>query len=354
MEINFKVVRRYLEGNERKGDKDQIIDWFSDIRFEKDIRRKFRTYWDELSGEKDLENCDGSVILGRIHQKIKRDEFRKKAGRSGVSYFFSVAQKVAAILFIPLIIYMWASRQNEFHPIAGTAYSEIYSPLGTRTKFHLLDGSTGWLNGGSYLKFPTEFRGRYRKVQVKGEAYFDVATDLKRPFVVKGVHTSAVAYGTSFNVQTYPGDSEARITLVSGEMSLFGVINGRRQKLADLNPDQMFIYNQDRNAHRVENVDAKTVTAWKEGKLVFRNEIFTSVVEKINRWYNVQLIIIDDALRSYYYQATFTDETLDEVLKLLQHSAPIKYKDLGRIRRPDGTFEKRKIELYYDRSYNHS
>jgi ferric-dicitrate binding protein FerR (iron transport regulator) len=89
------------------------------------------------------------------------------------------------------------------------------------------------------------------------------------------------------------------------------------------------------------------VTSWTEGKLAFRDENFTDVVRKINRWYNVELVIKDEALRSYSYQATFMDETLDEVLKLLHHSAPIVYRDLGRKKRADGTFEKRRIELYY-------
>jgi ferric-dicitrate binding protein FerR (iron transport regulator) len=94
-------------------------------------------------------------------------------------------------------------------------------------------------------------------------------------------------------------------------------------------------------------VDAEKVMAWKEGRLVFRDEKFPAIVRKINRWYNVELIIKDEALKDFSYQATFVDETLDEVLNLLQHSAPIRIRDLGRKKRADGTFEKRSIELYY-------
>jgi ferric-dicitrate binding protein FerR (iron transport regulator) len=108
-------------------------------------------------------------------------------------------------------------------------------------------------------------------------------------------------------------------------------------------------YHPEERLHRIKEVDVSLVTAWKDGKLAFRDESFVEIVKKINRWYNVELMIIDEALKTYSYQATFMDETLDEVLKLLQFSAPIRFKDLGRVRRPDGTYEKRKIEMYYDK-----
>lgn len=347
MEIDLQVVKRYLNRKEREGDKDQIIDWFSDITFEKDIQKKYRLFWDELSGSEDLDDCDGSVMLGRIYHRIKKDDMKKLSGKKGRVRFLNVISKVAAVLFIPLLAYVWITSGGDLPIASETAYSEIYSPLGTRTKFYLQDGSTGWLNGGSDLKFPAEFKGKSREVVLRGEAYFDVVSNSKKPFVVKGEQTSVVAYGTSFNVQAYPDDLETRITLVSGKVRLLGRINGKVLHLCDLKPDQMAVYQVDQGMCRVETVDVKEVTAWKDGKLAFRDENFTEVVRKINRWYNVELVIMDKALRSYSYQVTFMDETLDEVLKLLHISAPIEYRDLGRKKRPDGTFEKRKIELYY-------
>jgi ferric-dicitrate binding protein FerR (iron transport regulator) len=148
-------------------------------------------------------------------------------------------------------------------------------------------------------------------------------------------------------VQAYPEDPEIRITLVSGNVRIMERKNRRLVTLTDLIPGQMCEYYPGTGLKHVENTDVRTVTAWKDGKLSFRDEVFTEVVRKINRWYNVELIIMDEELRSYSYQATFLDETLDEVLKLLQHSAPIEYKDRGRGKRPDGTFNKREIELHY-------
>lgn len=347
MEIDFQIVKRYLNGKDKKGEKDQIIDWFSDIRFEKDLQTKYRILWDELEDHETALDCDGSAILGRIYRKIKNDEYQNLPEKRGLVRILNVLSKVAAVLFIPLLAYLWISRGIDFPNTTETAYSTIHSPAGTRTMFYLPDGSSGWLNGGSSLKFPTEFRGKSREVYLKGEAYFDVLTDPKRTFKVQGDHTVVIAYGTAFNVQTYPEDPDARITLLNGSVSLYGKVHGKALKLADLYPNQMCTYEPDIRRHQIETVDVSNVTAWMEGKLAFRDEAFTDVVRRINRWYNIELIIMDEALKSFSYQATFMDETVDEILKLLSHSAPIEYKDLGRKRRADGTFEHRKIEIYY-------
>jgi transmembrane sensor len=347
MEIDFQVIKRYLEGTEWKGDKDQILNWFSDLKFENDIRKKYRQFWDELANDTDMDECDGSVILGRIYHKMKNDEYRKLPKKKGMVRILNIITKVAAILFIPLLAFLWVIKGSDVSSSAKSSYSEIYSPLGTRAMFYLPDGSTGWLNGGSKLKFTTEFRGKSREVFLEGEAYFDVLTDAKKPFIVNGKHSNVIAYGTSFNVHAYPEDPSVQITLVSGNIGVFERKNGKFLNLANLKPGQMYECYPGTHLNRIETVDVNKVAVWKDGKLAFRDESFADVVSKINRWYNVEIIIMNKALRSYSYQATFVDETLDEVLKLLERSAPIEFKDLGRERNEDGTFGKRKIELYY-------
>lgn len=347
MEVDFQVIKRYIEGKERNGDKDRIIDWFSDIRFESDIRKKYKLLWDEMTEDNGLEECDGSKILGRIYHKMKNDEYQSRPPKKGMIRFLNVLTKVAAILFIPLLAYLWVVKGSDISTHSQASYSQIYSPLGTRTMFFLPDGSTGWLNGGSYLKFPTEFKGKSRDVFLEGEAYFDVLSDSKKPFSVNGKNRSVIAYGTSFNVCAYPDDPEIQITLIKGSIGIFERNNGKLKNLADLKPGQMYICYPGTGLYRIENVDTNKVAAWKNGMLAFRDEPFTEVVRKMNRWYNVEIEIMDEALSLHPYQATFMDETLDEVLNLLKISAPMEFKDLGRDNNADGTFGKRKIELYY-------
>jgi ferric-dicitrate binding protein FerR (iron transport regulator) len=213
--------------------------------------------------------------------------------------------------------------------------------------FYLPDGSTGYLNSGSHLKFPAEFKGKSRKVELKGEAYFDVLSNPRKPFIVSGTSINVIAHGTSFNVMAFPEDKINQVTLVSGEVKIQGKRDGHIQNIGILKPDQMCIYDESSSFYRFVPVDANRIVAWKAGKLIFRDEPFEEVVKRLNRRYNTNMVIKDEKLKSYKYLATFEDETLDEVIKLIKISAPIEVRELAREKNQDGTFDKRTIEFYY-------
>ena len=186
MDVDFQVIKRYVKGYERDGDKEIILDWFSDLKYEKSLRKHYSHIWNEIAQKLDLEGYDGSMILGRIYHEIKLEESRALQGKRMMTRFIHIASRVAAVLFIPLIAFLYIYRNNFMPASSETASSEIYSPLGTRTMFFLPDGTTGWLNGGSHLEFSSEFKGRSREVLLRGEAYFDVLSDTKKPFIVSG------------------------------------------------------------------------------------------------------------------------------------------------------------------------
>ncbi len=347
MEVDFQLIKRYLDGTGKDGDKEIIINWFSNFQAEGNLRKQYHRYWSELAHKLDIEGYDGSGILGRIYHEIKLEESRSLPRKKPMIRIINNIARVAAVLFIPLIAFVYLNRGNFMPTGTEIAYSEIYSPLGTRTMFYLPDGSKGWLNGGSYLEFPTEFEGKSREIMLRGEAYFDVKSDPKKPFIVSGDNIEIVAYGTSFNVLAYPDDQFIKVTLVSGSIKVLGKQNDRIRNFGTIKPDQMCVYDRSTSSCLIKQINVSKNISWKEGKLTFSDDPFNEVIKKINRWYNVNIIIKDEILESYIYMATFEDETLDEVLKLLMLSAPINYKDIGRERREDGTFEKRKIELYY-------
>lgn len=349
MRVDYQVIKRYLDGIEQKGDRELILQWFSDLRAESDLRIKYKKYWEDLSREQDLSGYDGDMILNRIYHDIKLKECSIKPGHRIhiLNKIVNVVSKAAAVLLIPLLAYVFIQRDNYISHDSQTALTEIYSPLGTRTQFYLPDGSKGWLNGGSYLEFPVEFKGKTRDVVLRGEACFNVKSNPKKPFVVSGLNISVAAYGTVFNVYAYPDDRQCKVTLVNGSARVGGKLNGQIRNAKMLQPNRMYTYDRVTNKYDIRQVDAYQIVAWKEGKMVFKDEPLSEVVRRLNRWYNIDIVIIDKVLESYVYLATFEDETIDEVLKLLELSAPIEYKDLGRKRKNDGSFTKRKIELYF-------
>ena len=347
-EIDNDILERFLDGKGEEGDKEKILNWFSDIRAESRLRSYYKEYWDKLSQGTDFAGYNESATLDRIYHQIKLDESvtlsdKKKSYHSVISIF----SKIAAVLFIPLLAYVLIDRNNSSYRSKNISWVEVHSPPGTRSAFYLPDGTSGWLNSGSNLKFPAKFSGKTREVILSGEAFFDVYHDPQRPFNVSGKNFRVEAHGTSFDVLAYPREQNVRVTLLNGVVKVLSGQNGSMRYLTTLSPDQMCTFNSNASEYNVVPVDAKTIAAWTQGKLIFRNVPFTEVVRRINRWYNVNLVIKDDILKSYKYKATFEDEDINEVLKLLRLSAPIRYRDLGRERKTDGTFAKRMVEIYY-------
>ncbi len=346
MKIDYQTIKRYLENQETKEDRDKIISWFRTPEAEEELREKSRIYWDALT-QKEQEKFDESLILGRIYREIKLKEAEERSKSylklTKIVNFFS---KVAAVLFIPLLIFFLIEYDVMKGRQTDIAYMEIHCPVGTRTKFYLPDGSTGWLNGGSSLKYPLEFYGNSRNVNLSGEAYFDLKTNPEKPFVVSGGDLNIIAKGTAFNVSAWNDEPEIRIVLTEGSLEI--IQKDEERSIAKLKPGQLLHFNPEIKGSYVKNVDTEKYVSWIEGKLVFRDDPLREVVRRLNRWYNVDIIIKDDILLTYDYVATFENETLDEVLKMLALSAPIKYKELPGNQLNNGKFKKRNLELYYE------
>ena len=342
-----KVLMRYLEGDGSDEDKCIIKQWFTNTDSEHELYEKSLRYWDEISLEPNIKEYNGAHILDQIHHKIKIEEavFLNKT-RPKIR-FTNYLTRIATILFIPVLVssLLFYFQNNSFRNIKS--YSEIHSPYGTRTTFYLPDGSTGWLNGGSSLKFPTHFGDKVRNVNLTGEAYFKVISNHKKPFVVSTDNIDVKVFGTSFNVMAYADEQITEVTLESGQIEVFKKTNNIIKSIGILKPNESCLYNLLSDSSRILCINSKEKLSWLDGKLTFKYEPFGEVVRKINRWYNVNIVIKDELLRSYIYYGTFKDETLEEVLRLLQYTAPIRYRDIERVRKQDGTFEKRKIEIYY-------
>lgn len=348
MKIDYQVIKRYLDGNGTEEDKSQIITWYSNLEAEKELRKKSRQYWEDVPENVTDEEYDETIVLGRIYREIimKEEHVRSKPKKAFVKMINFMA-KAAAILFLPLLALYISKGDNLKYSDSEIIYTSIYSPLGTRTMFYLPDGSKGWLNGGSYLEFAEGFPGKTRGVSLKGEAFFNVKTDAEKPFVVSTKNLNIKAKGTSFNVLAWDDVPETEIVLVEGKLDIY---YHKERHIVSLAPGKLLRSMPKVSDSYIQKIDVDMHIAWVDGRLVFREDPFLEVVKRINRWYNVNIVIKDEILETYKYVATFQDETLDEILKMLAMSAPISYRNLPRKQLNDGTFEKRTIELYYNPS----
>lgn len=260
-------------------------------------------------------------------------------------------QRIAAVLFIPLALvsalqYFKAEKAktiNNGRTQMATVYNTVETPLGMRSSLTLPDGTKVWLNAGSKISYPVLFADDERKVALSGEAYFEVKKDRDWPFIVNTKNMNVVVTGTSFNCNAYPENTQVQTVLVEGEVTL---VNQSATELASMNPGELATFDNDNQSITKTKTDLQKYIAWKNGKLMFRDDKMNKVVEKLERWYNVEFEIADKEIADYVYTATFIDESLDQVLKMLSLSAPIRYTVSERKKLEDQTFAKAKVKLY--------
>ena len=355
-EVNIKLIRKFLQKKHTPEERELILKWFTDIRYERKLKYIIREHWDEIEMESPDCDMDSDRLLDKLHHLIHLDTYNKSHNLPFYRKAYQQFSKIAAVLLLPvLVISTWYFMTNGrfFTKEEKPIYVEIFSPLAARTKFELPDGTIGWLNSGSTLKFPVKFKGKQREVALSGEGFFNVVQDSEKPFIVKTCNLDIKALGTSFNVLAYPDDETCEITLESGKVIIEKTTeNGESSQLAELHPNHQVVISKRTNKSEVREVSPSKYTSWKEGKLVLRNDPMNLVVKKIGRWYNVEINLKEKDLESYRYRATFEDETFAEVMKLLKLTSPIDYVEHKREMMPDGTFTKKKITLFLKPGYN--
>ncbi len=198
-------------------------------------------------------------------------------------------------------------------------YNTLEVPKGMSYKIVLADGSIVWLNAGSVLKFPVAFVGKERKVELLGEAYFDIAKDKLKPFKVIANKSEIEVLGTEFNVNAYQKDI-TRTTLIEGVVKL----NGAKSK-AVLKPGQMGIDTKT-GSIELKKANIESIIDWKEGLFIFNDENLETILEKVSKWYGVEIEYKGETPSDYlYYGKLERTVTLDELLKSIELTGKVKF-----------------------------
>ncbi|MDR1676609.1 MAG: DUF4974 domain-containing protein [Tannerella sp.] len=252
--------------------------------------------------------------------KYVRGKIRRQRRRRRVLHFL---RNAAASLFIPLLLagglyVKFLKDRAAPAPVEQITVTVAHGQIG---KIVLPDLSEVWLNSGSSIAYPQRFTDDTRTVRLTGEAYFSVKADPKHRFDVQtdeGLTVSAC--GTDFNINAHPDDSLIKITLAKG---LVNVVNARPGNSVALRPGQQLAFSRIDRTVTCSDVNLYVETAWREGKLVFRRAGMAEIVKQLSRRFNVRIELEDERLYDYEYSATFTVESIQEILLLLEKSAPV-------------------------------
>lgn len=179
------------------------------------------------------------------------------------------------------------------NPGNNLASNVLVVPIGQRLQVRMEDETTIWLNAGSRLIFPHKFRSNKREVYLVGEAFFDVIKNTKKPFFVNTSYLSVKVLGTKFNVSAYPEDNEIVAVLEEGKIQILDNQSDIAKVAAELLPNQLACLTKSNNQLRITNTDSELHTLWKEGTLRFEDEQINQLINKLERYYGIQIILKD-------------------------------------------------------------
>jgi len=337
-EIGFdsEIIDRYFKGEYSDKDASYVDEVFRDNSKEGELKHLLLKQFYELlpEDEEDKKNLDN--ILYRIHYDMNTRLSSRKAW--SFDNIIKWSFRIAGVIMLPIVILIG------IHMYTGTnlkkeTWVEIKTPTWTRAQFSLPDGTTGWLNSNSSLKYNGNFNAD-RQVTLEGEAFFDVFKDKKRPFIVNTAEINVRVLGTRFNIASYKNENNVEVVLEEGNL----IFNDKEiNKSYNMRPNDLVVYDKTLMDFSTKVVHTQKYISWTEGKLEFRNDPLDVIARRLERWYDIDIEINGSISPDYRLRATFVNESLEDVLYSLKRTMPIDYRIENGNLKPDNTYTKKKV-----------
>jgi ferric-dicitrate binding protein FerR (iron transport regulator) len=351
MEGNIKALFiSYLEKSISPKDEELLIEWIKNNPDSLKEWSELGRLWNLVNVAQQFDNelieQEWKLLLGKI--QIKK-EFEKQSG----GIFLYWLPRIAAVfllgaVFSAAVFYTILNHQNN-----QLVYHEITTPAGAKSKVTLPDGSEIWLNAGSSLKYSNQFGKKNREVFLSGEAFFDVVSNKLKVFVVEASELKIKAYGTSFNVKSYPEENTVEATLIEGSIGIVRtgfdkkkhdeIVLERNQRVVYYRPTQNIkeiaeeeITNEtkpvseNREKEKLtymisKGIDPVEFTSWKEGKLIISSDDLGNIAVMLERKYDIKIHFETEKLKKLKFTGTIENETVEHVIEAIGISAHIDY-----------------------------
>lgn len=316
-DTKIQLLQNFLKGSITDQELKNLFVWLNSEKGNLEFDRLLDEKW--LSNKSQAtEDIDSSILFARIKSKIEDKQLGRKQ-------FFIRLRNAAAIfilgLLIPTIYFMALNQPKD--KLVYLKESLSNEKIKTLT---LPDGTAVWLMSGSTITYPSSFSGNEtRNVEVKGEAFFNVAKDSSHPFILNLGEVGLKVVGTSFNVMNYGDENHINVVLKTGKVDLFKGEYHPDDDFVHLAPGQLVTYKKDKPEFLVSNVDVNKHTSWINGTLLFRDDPLSEVLKQLGRWYNITVEVKDREVSDFTFTATIKNENLDQIVDLLRYSTPFKY-----------------------------
>ncbi len=310
----FRLADKYAKGVSTEEESRSFEEYFSKL----DAKESPLNTWS-------LSKLDESRLrmLNGINTRTHASKIRYIAPkRSLLKTTWAVAASIA-LLIVSGLLYV-----NSLEQEPQVAYITKSTTKGQKSTIRLSDGTQVKLNAGSTISYPERFNDDLRQITLKGEAYFDVKENPRKPFVVKSYGISTTVLGTSFNVNAYDSLAIA-VALTSGKVKITQT-EGNRSDIY-LNPGEGAFYDALTDEIAIETFDSKALTAWKDGIIYMSDASYNQVFDKLARWYGVEFRLENKPDIKWVYSGEFKDMSLELVLNTIGYSGGFDYQILGEV-----------------------
>lgn len=309
MEQNIQaLIDKYLAGRCTPEEEKAVHDWLEQV----DRQGREWPGW-----PRDKQKDYLSSLYGDIRDSLREREkpVRRRIFRL---YLLRAAASLAILACISLLVYYGTGRPGLEQP---PGYVLAETPAGNVREIHLNDGSVVWLNAASSFSYPREFSDGTREVFLEGEAFFSVARDTTRPFIIHTAEMETRVLGTSFNVKAYRDSEDMEVTVVSGEVEVSVPSAGTGKEAILLQPNQMATYTRAEGLLNKTSIgDVAPYEEWKEGKLVFNLASMEEVAATLERAFGLNIkientAILDCKITGRFSRSQSVDLTIEAICK---------------------------------------
>ena len=320
MEPDGTVLLKYIRGESDNAEKAYVEDWLKeDEENEKTLEQIARIYYAVRTEER---------ILSRDSQNAYNNVRKQIKGRLRKSWlnrmYVAAACFVGVLMLSTTFSYLWIQKNNNDRSQLVT----VEANAGMRVHFTLPDGTLVHLNSGSVISYPSVYDKKERRINLSGEAYFNVTHNPEQPFIVnvREGKMQVRVLGTEFNLQAYKNENLIETTLVTGLVNIETNEQSGNVSTYRLKPSEKAVYDSNTGKMKIDKINSLYETAWKEGKLMFKDSPLPEVLRKITHFYNVRFEVNDSIIQTYRFTGTFENKQLFQILEYLKISSQIDYK----------------------------
>lgn len=309
----------YFDGELSESEEKMLLDWLESHPDNKKKLSEMADWWSTAHIPLYASDLKADFEKHFRHIVEHENKEQKTTGIFSRKNWMNIAASIIVLIAVGGMSYyagrMAWNRERSAEQLQSS-FAEITTPMGSTTKVVLPDGSLVWINAGSRLRYDNDFNKTERSVRLQGEAYFEVAEDTLKPFIVQSDELDIRVTGTSFNVMSYTNEPEVDISLITGKVDVYFHNKQTSTEKVELTPDNKLSFNRETKEINIREVKGMDAMAWIKGQVRFKDLLFPKIARSLERKYNVNIQIQSEHLKKDIFSGSFSSQyTLEQILK---------------------------------------